>query len=103
MMGEVIGLDTTRGSMADHDRMIAALAAYEAVPGLAVHAYEDLRKAAERCGYRGKVSLLAWARARRRSYQAMMRGAVQELVSGIAVNNSLELAAAIDRLTGGDA
>ena len=101
-MGKIINLDTARGSMADHDRMIAALAAYEAEPRAAVGLYSALRLAADRCGYPGKASLLIWARARRRSYQAMMRGAVQEFVSGIAVNNSLELAAAIERLTGGD-
>jgi hypothetical protein len=101
-MSNIVNFDTVRGCAADHDRLIAALAAYEAQPRPEVGLYSALRQAADRCGYPGGVSLLIWARARRRSYQSMMQGAVRELAAGIAVTNSLELARAIRTLTTDD-
>lgn len=102
-MTKVVHLDTVRGCAADHDRMVAALAAYEAEPRAAVGLYSALRKAADRCGYPGQVSLLIWARARRKSYLSMIDRSHRELATGIAVNSREELAAAIDALTDGGA
>jgi [acyl-carrier-protein] S-malonyltransferase len=93
-MSKIVQLDTVRGCAADYDRLIAALGEYEAQARPDVGLYSALRRAADRCGYPGGISLLIWARARRRSYQSMMQGAVRELAAGIAVTNSLELAAA---------
>jgi hypothetical protein len=101
-MSNVVEFDTVRGCAADHDRLIAALGEYEAQARSDVSLYSALRRAADRCGYPGGVSLLIWARARRRSYRSMMQGAVRELAAGIAVTNSLELARAIRTLTADD-
>lgn len=101
-MGKMVQLDTVRGCAADYDRLIAALGDYEAQARPDVGLYSALRRTADRCGYPGGVSLLIWTRARRRSYQSMMQGAVRELAAGIAVTNSLELAHAIRILTTDD-
>ena len=80
------------GSMAAHDQLVEALARYES-------AETQLRQATDLCGRGPSEPALAFARQRVATYQQTMRAAVGDLARSIAVNNSMQPATALGRLT----
>lgn len=76
------------GSMADHDALVAALAAYDATPR-AENAYATLTAAARLCGCPNGDMVIGFARRRAETYRQMMGQAVGQLVAAVAVSNAL--------------
>ena len=80
------------GSMADYDRLVAALEAYDAETGpgpLREARYAYLTAAADVCGRPIEEPPLAWSRRRVATYRAQMGESLFALACAIASSNSL--------------
>lgn len=89
------------GSLADHDRLVAALAAFDAAaPGFAGVERLALAEAAALCGWAEPADLIGWAGRRVATYRSVMRRAVAELIAATAADLTDE--ARLERITGRD-
>lgn len=80
------------GSMADYDRLVAALEAYDAETGpgpVRIASYLYLAAAADVCGRPIEEPPLAWSRRRVATYRAQMSDSFFALACSIVTTNSL--------------